>query len=166
MWTSHVWRKKTSTRCCTITVYPFSLYFLLNRWIQLMSIILIILRCTHKDKGSLHAKSPKIKKISRVTISDFDENWLKCSSTYMMATCKKVLSSGDKFYFYSHIYTGGGVFPISYSWCRIWMIACFKMMIIFVFFKLSKWKFILYHIVILEIEFWHHFVSICDTVYD
>ena len=62
--------------------------------------------------GSFHAKSPKIRKISRVTISDFDENWLKCSSTYMMATCKKVLSSGNKFYFYSHIYTGG-VFPIS-----------------------------------------------------
>ena len=59
--------------------------------------------------GSFHAKSPKIRKISRVTISDFDENWLKCSSTYMMATCKKVLSSGDKFYFYSHIYTGGGL---------------------------------------------------------
>ena len=70
------------------------------------------------DIGSFHAKSPKIRKISRVTISDFDENWLKCSSTYMMATCKKVLSSGDKFYFYSHIYTGG-VFPISYSRCRI-----------------------------------------------
>ena len=69
-------------------------------------------------KGSFHAKSPKIRKISRVTISDFNENWLKCSSTYMMATCKKVLSSGDKFYFYSHIYTGG-VFPISYSRCRI-----------------------------------------------
>ena len=60
--------------------------------------------------GSFHAKSPKIRKISRVTISDFDENWLKCSSTYMMATCKKVLSSGDKFYLYSDIYTGG-VFP-------------------------------------------------------
>ena len=63
-------------------------------------------------EGSFHAKSPKIRKISWVTISDFDENWLKCSSTYMMATCKKVLSSGNKFYFYSHIYTGG-VFPIS-----------------------------------------------------
>ena len=47
---------------------------------------------------------PKSEKISRVTISDFDENWLKCSSTYKMATCKKVLSSGDKFDFYSHIY--------------------------------------------------------------
>ena len=64
------------------------------------------------ERGSFHAKSPKIRKISRVTISDFDENWLKCSSMYMMATCKKVLSSGNKFYFYSHIYTGG-VFPIS-----------------------------------------------------
>ena len=53
-----------------------------------------------------------------VNISDFDENWLKCSSTYMMATCKKVLSSGDKFDFYSHIYTGGGGFPIFYSRCR------------------------------------------------
>ena len=64
--------------------------------------------------GSFHANSPKA---SRVTISDFDENWLKCSSTYMMATCKKVLTSGDKFDFYSHIYTGG-VFPIFYSRCR------------------------------------------------
>ena len=54
--------------------------------------------------GSFHANSPKA---SRVTISDFDENGLKCSSTYMMATCKKVLSSGDKFDFYCHIYTGG-----------------------------------------------------------
>ena len=36
----------------------------------------------------------------------------------------------------------------------------------FVFFKLSKWIFILYQIVIWEIEFWHHFVSICDTVED
>ena len=63
-------------------------------------------------------------------------------------------------------YIQGGVFPISYSRCRIWMIACFKMMIIFVFFKLSKWKFILYQIVILEIEFWHHLVSICNTVKD
>ena len=62
----------------------------------------------NETMGSFHAKSPKIRKISRVTISDFDENWLKCSSTYMMATCKKVLSSGDKFYFYSqHIYRGG-----------------------------------------------------------
>ena len=69
---------------------------------------------TNFVRGSFHTKTPKIGKISRVTISDFDENWLKCSSTYMMATCKKVLSSGDKFYFYSHIYTGG-VFPISYS---------------------------------------------------
>ena len=66
------------------------------------------------DTGSFHANSPKA---SRVTISDFDENWLKCSSTYMMATCKKILSSGDKFDFYSHIYTGG-VFPIFYSRCR------------------------------------------------
>ena len=69
----------------------------------------------HVTIGSFHGNSPKA---SRVTISDFDENWLKCSSTYMMATCKKVLSSGDKFDFYSHIYTGGGVFPISYSRCR------------------------------------------------
>ena len=80
------------------------------------------------DMGKLHCgmqtqqghsmpNHPKSEKISRVTISDFDENWFKCSSTYMMATCKKVLSSGDKFYFYSHIYTGG-VFPISYSRCR------------------------------------------------
>ena len=114
-------------------------------------------------QGSFHAKSPKIRKISRVTISDFDENWLKCSSTYMMATCKKVLSSGDKFDFYSHIYKGG-VFPISYSRCRFWMFACFKMMISFVFFKISQWKFILYQIVIWEIEIWHHFVSICDTL--
>ena len=58
------------------------------------------------NNGSFHANSPKA---SRVTISDFDENWLKCSSTYMMATRKKVLSSGDKFDFYSHIYTGGGL---------------------------------------------------------
>ena len=57
--------------------------------------------------GSFHANSPKA---SRVTISDFDENGLKCSSTYMMATCKKVLSSGDKFDFYCYIYTGGGSF--------------------------------------------------------
>ena len=67
-----------------------------------------------RTNGSFHANSPKA---SRVTILDFDENWLKCSSTYMMATCKKVLSSGDKFDFYSHIYTGG-VFLIFYSRCR------------------------------------------------
>ena len=60
-----------------------------------------------KGIGSFHAKSPKIRKISRVTISDFDENWLKCSSTYMMATCKKVLSSGDKFYFIVTYMQGG-----------------------------------------------------------
>ena len=65
--------------------------------------------------GSFHAKSPKIGKISRVTISDFDENWLKCSSTYMMATCKKVLSPGNKFYFYSHIYTGGSFLFLSHD---------------------------------------------------
>ena len=69
------------------------------------------MRNTH---GSFHANSPKA---SQVTISDFDENWLKCSSTYMMATCKKVSSSGDKFDFYSHIFTGG-VFLIFYSRCR------------------------------------------------
>ena len=68
------------------------------------------IRPTYIFSGSFHAKSPKIRKISRVTISDFDENWLKCSSTYMMATCKKVLSSGNKFYFYSHIIYRGGSF--------------------------------------------------------
>ena len=82
-----------------------------------MSLFFNNLHKTQLVIGSFHAKSPKIRKISRVTISDFDENWLKCSSTYMMATCKKVLSSGDKFDFYSHIYKGG-VFPISYSRCR------------------------------------------------
>ena len=55
---------------------------------------------------------------------------------YMMATCKKVLSSGDKFYCYSHIYTGGSFLFFTHD-CWIWMIACFKMMIIVVFFKLS-----------------------------
>ena len=116
-----------------------------------------------ETNGSFHAKSPKIRKISRGNHLRF---WWKLAQMLIYiydGHMQKVLSSGDKFDFYSHIYKGGGVFPISYSRCRIWMIACFKM-ISFVFFKLSKWKFILYQIVIWEIEFWHHFVSICDTV--
>ena len=112
--------------------------------------------------GSFHANSTKIRKSSRVIISDFYENWLKCTSMYMTATCKKVLSSDYYFRYYSHICTGG-VLLILYSRCQNWMITCFKMMISFIFLKLAMWKFMIRLIVMWGIQFCYHFVSIRHT---